>query len=667
MTTEIVKVPDLGADSAEITEILVSEGDKIEVEDSICVMESDKASLEVPSPVAGTIKAIKVKVGDSLAEGAELIEVEMEADEASESEAPSESEEDSPDDNAEAEPKESGAEEAKDKDSDQAGGEETEQLFKVPDIGSDSAEVTEIIVAEGDEVAEGDSLIVAESDKASLEVPAEAAGIVVALHVSEGDKISEGQDLVTLKVASPAQESSSDSTDTSASGSHEPSQEKSEAAPEEESSDDSASEAGPVEFQVPDMGSDDAEIIEVPIAVGDSVEEGDTIAVVETDKASVEVPAEASGEILELHIAVGDKISQGDKLVTINAVKESASKPEPKKEAPAKEESSKEEKPSESRASAPKEASSVPEPAPVSGADVHAGPAVRKQARELGVDLRKVKGTGKRGRIIKDDVDAYVKQALKSGGAAAGGAGVPPIPAVDWSQYGEIDIQPMSKINKVTADNMSRNWLNVPHVTQFDNADVTELEEYRGYLKAEASARGIKMTPVAFLLRASAIALKENPKFNTALHENGEDLVERQFCHISIAVDTPKGLMVPVIRDVDKKDIWELAKEVSSFAAKAKDGKLSPKEMQGACFTISSLGAIGGTGFTPIVPAPQVGILGVSKTSIQPVWDGTNFVPRKMMPLALSYDHRVVNGGDAGRFMTCLVEVLQDLERIWNG
>jgi len=225
----------------------------------------------------------------------------------------------------------------------------------------------------------------------------------------------------------------------------------------------------------------------------------------------------------------------------------------------------------------------------------------------------------------------------------------------------------MSKINKVTADNMSRNWLNVPHVTQFDNADVTDLEEYRGYLKAEAAARGIKMTPVAFLLRAAAVALGENPKFNTAIHENGEDLVERKFCHISIAVDTPRGLMVPVIRDVDKKDIWELAKEVSSFAAKAKDGKLSPKEMQGASFTISSLGAIGGTGFTPIVPAPQVGILGVSKTSIQPVWDGSTFVPRKLMPLALSYDHRVVNGGDAGRFMTCLVEVLGDIERIWNG
>ena len=649
MSIEIVKVPDLGADSAEVTEILVSAGDKIEVEDSICVLESDKASLEVPSSVAGTIKAIHVKVGDALAEGADLIEVEVdsaEAVETTEEAAPAEAATEQSDKPATTETQETPAEYSV----------ETEQLFQVPDIGSDTADVTEIVVAVGDEVADGDSLIVAESDKASLEVPAEAAGIVVALHVSEGDKISQGQDLVTLKTTSKSasapksEESASSSVDTA-----EPT------APEAPASE--PAEAGPVEFLVPDMGSDDAEIIEIPVAVGESVEEGDTLAVVETDKASVEVPAEASGEILELHISVGSKISQGDKLVTINAVQ---AKPAGPASTPAPPTPAKEIKAPEPD-KAPSPASKAPEPAPVGSADVHAGPAVRKLARELGVDLRKVNGSGSRGRVIKDDVHAYVKQALKSGGAVTGGAGIPAIPAVDWSQFGEIDIQPMSKINKVTADNMSRNWLNVPHVTQFDNADVTDLEEYRGYLKAEAAARGIKMTPVAFLLRAAAIALGENPKFNTAMHENGEDLVERKFCHISIAVDTPKGLMVPVIRDVDKKDIWELAKEVASYAAKAKDGKLSPKEMQGASFTISSLGAIGGTGFTPIVPAPQVGILGVSKTSIQPVWDGSTFVPRKLMPLALSYDHRVVNGGDAGRFMTCLVEVLGDIERIWNG
>ncbi len=652
MSIEIVKVPDLGADSAEVTEILVSVGDKIEVEDSICVMESDKASLEVPSPVSGTIKAIQVKVGDALAEGADLIEVEVASAESEEAQAES----------ALAEESTEGSDGPVADVSDEAPAEESaesEKLFQIPDIGSDTADVTEIVVAVGDEVAEGDSLIVAESDKASLEVPAEAAGVVVALHVAEGDKISQGQDLVTLKIASES--SSASVSDESASQDLDTSDSTAQEEPASE-----AEEAAPVEFLVPDMGSDDAEIIEIPVAVGDSVDEGDTLAVVETDKASVEVPAESAGEILELHIVVGDKISQGDKLVTIKSVQ--AKKPE----APAAKEAAapapaKEEAKAPEPNKAPASAGKTPEPEPVGSADVHAGPAVRKLARELGVDLRKVKGTGNRGRVIKDDVHAFVKQALKSGGAATGGAGIPAIPGVDWSQFGEVDIQPMSKINKVTADNMSRNWLHVPHVTQFDNADVTDLEECRGYLKAEAAARGIKMTPVAFLLRAAAVALGENPKFNTAIHENGEDLVERKFCHISIAVDTPRGLMVPVIRDVDKKDIWELAKEVSSFAAKAKDGKLSPKEMQGASFTISSLGAIGGTGFTPIVPAPQVGILGVSKTSIQPVWDGSTFVPRKLMPLALSYDHRVVNGGDAGRFMTCLVEVLGDIERIWNG
>ena len=290
---------------------------------------------------------------------------------------------------------------------------------------------------------------------------------------------------------------------------------------------------------------------------------------------------------------------------------------------------------------------------------------MRKLARQLGVDLAVVKPTGQRGRIIKEDVHAYVKQQLKSpAGGATSGSTIPEIPAVDWAQFGDVDVQPMSRIGKVTAANMSRNWLNVPHVTQFDNADVTDLEEYRAGLKPESIERGIKMTPLAFLLRASALALKENPKFNTALHQNGSDLVERKYFHISVAVDTPLGLMVPVIRDVDKKDIWELASDLSSLAGKAKEGKLSPKEMQGASFTISSLGAIGGTGFTPIVPAPQVGIMGVSKTSIQPVWDGNGFVPRKLMPLALSYDHRVVNGADAGKFMTCFTEVLADIERI---
>lgn len=649
MAIEIVKVPDIGAESAEVIEILVVVGEELEAEQSLLALESDKASLEVPSPLAGKVVAIHVAVGDQLSEGMNLIELELAS--GSDTEAVTVSVPVVP---VPGQAAPVAAQETVDASDAVA----TEHLYVLPDIGADEAEIIEVAVSVGDEVAEGDSIVVAESDKASLEVPAEAAGTVVALHVSEGDKVQPGSDLVSLRVlAEPAI-----------------------AEPEPLVVDDASvpileerveqptatlSASAVVELAVPDMGSDSAEIIEIPVAVGDRVEEGDTLAVVETDKASVEVPAELGGEITALHIDVGGKIAQGDKLVTlVSAQIPSAAVPA---QAAADKTATKKDQKSAVPA-APKQLSQTS--AAPSNTGVYAGPSVRKLARELGVDLAVVKPSGLRGRVLKDDLKAYVKLQLQSSKSAANissGTGIPEIPPLDWSKYGEIDVRSMSRIDKVTAVNMVRNWLNVPHVTQFDDADVTELETYRGYLKPEGLSRAVKMTPLAFLLRASAIALKENPKFNTALHENGQDLVERKFFHVSVAVDTPQGLMVPVIRDVDQKDIWQLAAEVSSLASKAKDGKLSPKEMQGACFTISSLGAIGGTGFTPIVPAPQVGILGVSKTSVQPVWDGTNFVPRKMMPLALSYDHRVVNGADAGKFMTCLVAVLGDLDRIWNG
>ena len=276
-------------------------------------------------------------------------------------------------------------------------------------------------------------------------------------------------------------------------------------------------------------------------------------------------------------------------------------------------------------------------------------------------------GTGARGRIQVDDVNAYVKSRMQSGAASSGAGGsLPEVSNVDWAKFGDVDIEPMSRIHKITAENMLKSWLNVPHVTQFDQADVTSLEEYRGFLKAEATRRGAKMTPVAFILKATAAALKAHPKMNSSISANGEDIVYRKFFHIGLAVATEKGLMVPVIRDVDEKDIWDVAQDISVAAEKAKTGKLGPNDMQGASFTVSSLGAIGGSGFTPIVPAPQAGILGVSNTSIQPHWDGEAFVPRKMMPLALSYDHRAVNGADAGAFLTELVAILEDINRIWN-
>ena len=300
------------------------------------------------------------------------------------------------------------------------------------------------------------------------------------------------------------------------------------------------------------------------------------------------------------------------------------------------------------------------------GAAIYAGPAVRKLAREFGVELAAVTGSGPKGRILKEDVQNFVKSSLRGGTATAvpAGTGIPPIPRVDFAAFGEVDVQPLSRVDKLTAANMQRSWLNVPHVTQFDDVDITALEAFRAEMKAEAEKRGVKLTPLPFLLKACAAALKANPKLNSSLQGDGEHIVYKQYVHIGVAVDTPAGLMVPVVRDVDRKNLFELAAETAELAQKAKDRKLKPVDMQGGCFSISSLGGIGGTGFTPIVNAPEVAILGVSKLAVKPVWDGSDFAPRKMLPLALSYDHRVVNGADAGRFMTELASLLADIRRL---
>jgi pyruvate dehydrogenase E2 component (dihydrolipoamide acetyltransferase) len=324
--------------------------------------------------------------------------------------------------------------------------------------------------------------------------------------------------------------------------------------------------------------------------------------------------------------------------------------------------------PAPASSSAPAVTAAPAAPAAVSSdsSDVYAGPSVRLLARELGVDLGQVAGTGPRSRIQKDDVNNFVKSALKSGGntGSGSGAGIPQVPAVDFSQFGEIETVKLSKIQKITADNMQRNWLNVPHVTQFDDADITELEVFRKSLKLEGEKKGIKVTPVAFIIKAAAAALAANPEFNRSLAGDGENYVQKHYINIGMAVDTPRGLVVPVIKDADKKGIWEISADVIAMATLAREGKLKPSDMQGGCFTISSLGAIGGNGFTPIVNSPEVGILGVSKSQMKPIWDGSDFQPKLMLPLALSYDHRVINGGDAGRFMTYLVKVLSDIRHM---
>lgn len=529
------------------------------------------------------------------------------------------------------------------------------QSIKVPDIGgAEGVEVIEISVKVGEVLAEGDSIVVLETDKASMEIPADVAGKVVAIKINVGDKVSQGDLLIEVEAEGASNEAAAPAQAPAA-----------EPAPQAAAAPVAASE---ITLKVPDIGGAEAvEIIEISVKAGDEVAEGDSILVLETDKASMEIPAEASGKLVSLAVNVGDKVSHGTVIGVLTVEGAAPQAAVPQAVAPA-------------AAPAP-----VSAPAPVAAAtatsepegddedednsdnsDVYAGPAVRKLARQLGVDLGKVSGSGPRGRLQKDDVRSYVKpivQAVQSGGSA-GGAGIPKIPAVDFAKFGEIDVVKMSKIKKITAENMSRNWLNIPHVTQWDDADITDLEEFRKALKAEAEKRGSKLTPMPFIMKACAAALVAEPTFNVSMHHDGESIVHKKYVNIGMAVDTPNGLMVPVIRNVDKKGLWELADEINAIAKKARDGKLLPADMQGGCFTISSLGAMGGNGFTPIVNAPEVAILGVSRAQVKPVWNGKEFVPRNMLPLSLSYDHRAINGGDAGRFFTYLTGVIADVRRL---
>ncbi|GAB3322185.1 dihydrolipoyllysine-residue acetyltransferase [Haliea atlantica] len=599
MAEQQVKVPDIGgAEGAEVIELLVEVGDTVEVEQSLLVLESDKASMEIPSSLAGTIKEILVKVGDELAEGSPIAVVEVEG-ESGDGEESASSESDASDGDSDGD-EESGeadksAEKADAKADDKASAKESggsddkgetaskggsrEVTVEIPDIGTeDAVDLIELCIQVGDEVGEGDSLVVLESDKASMEVPAPQAGKLVKWLVKEGGTVRQGDQLAVLAVAGGADDATADESET----------------------------------------------------------DGD-----EADKDSPEAGKEQAAKREKPQ---GDSDSRGSSAAS---------------ESPAKSSS----RPSSGAAESPSN-----EPAARSDGElVYAGPAVRKLAREFGVDITQVVGTGPRDRVLKEDVQTYVQRALNNRGASAGatgGAGIPPIPEVDFAAFGEVESVARSKMDKLTAANMHRSWLNVPHVTQWDDADITELEAFRASLKGEAEKRGTKLTPVPFLLKACAIALRDNPKFNASLSTDGENLVYKRYFHIGMAVDTPAGLVVPVIRDVDQKSIWELAEEVIELAGKARDRKLKPQEMQGGCFTISSLGNIGGRGFTPIVNPPEVGILGISRASVQPVWDGEAFQPRKMLPLALSYDHRVINGGDAGRFCTQLVGLLGDIRRL---
>lgn len=539
--------------------------------------------------------------------------------------------------------------------------------IKVPDLGDASeVEVIELLVSVGQSVEENDSLLVLESDKAAMEIPAPMAGVVKSISVNLGDQVSTGSEMLSLEVAE--------------SGSEEPASAEAKEEPEaaaETTKEESATEAeeavsAPVAastptsqiIEVPDLGSDDeVEIIEIHIKEKDTIDVDDVLITLESDKAAMDVPAPFAGVIESLLVAVGDKVKKGSQIAKVLA-----DAPAAKQEAPAakQDEGQPAEKPSTSKLAEdeakPAQAPAAPQPAASgnkSSKKVYAGPAVRKMARELGVDLAQVKGSGAKSRILKEDVQEFVKSRLNA--PAGQGVAVSAVPDIDFSQFGEVEEVQRSKLHKLIAVNMQRNWNSVPHVAQFNEIDVTDLEEFRAGLKGEAERRDVKLTFLPFLLKACAKALLEYPQFNVSLHSSGEYIIQKKYVHIGMAVATEAGLVVPVIRNADQKTIWQLAEEVIELSNKAKNRKLKADEMQGACFTISSLGAIGGTGFIPIVNAPEVAILGVGKTDIKPVYIGGEFVPRKVLPITLSYDHKAVNGVDGGLFATYLGKLLSDV------
>ena len=565
----------------------------------------------------------------------------------------------------------------------------TEELIKVPDIGgAEGAEVVEVLVAPGDTIEVEQSLIVVESDKASMEIPTPLAGVVGELRVAVGDMVSEGD--VILSVAASSAPASSDAVSGSAADdvSVEAEAEKTadaEAAPEAEASGHSSAPAviapTSIDVVIPDLGSDQgADLVEWLVDVGATVAEGDSLVLLESDKASMEVPSPASGILSAKLVEDGVTVNEGVVIARLDAVAgevpagttsdhdsiPSASESDTPSLTKASHEPPIWSDPAQSAAVAPgvQSAGSSVTPSGTQDEAVYAGPAVRKLAREFGVSLGKVAGTGAKGRILKEDLQQYVARALQEPAMPANGGVLPAIPEQDFARFGSVEHVSRSRIDKLTADNMVRSWLNIPHVTQFEDADISGLERFRKDLKGEADERNVRLTPLPFILKACAVALRDHPKLKSSLADNGETLVMKQYCHIGMAVDTPAGLVVPVIRDVDKKSIWELASEVAALAERARDKQLKPDDMQGGVFTVSSLGAIGGRGFTPIINAPEVAILGVGRAAVQPVWDGEVFRPSTMLPLALSYDHRVVNGGDGGRFLTELAALLADVKRM---
>lgn len=535
------------------------------------------------------------------------------------------------------------------------------EVIRVPDIGSGEGEVIELFVKVGDRIEVEQSLLTLESDKASMEIPAPKAGVIKSLAVKLGDRLKEGDDLLELELEedSVAQPVAVEAAETVA--------EKSASAPVAKTATtpslaEVAAENLIEEIRVPDIGSaGTARVIELMVAVGDQITEEQSLLTLESDKASMEIPSPVSGEVVEVLVRLDAEIGTGDLILKVkvapaatNTAATEQSVPVTVPDIP---------KPTAAVSVAPETA---PSPQQRKLTAVHAGPAVRKLAREFGVDLGLVAASGPHKRLLKEDVHAYVQHALskQSNASVEQGNAIAPVPEVDFARFGEIEEVAMTRLQQIGALNLHRSWLNVPHVTQFETADMTELEAFRVSQKAVAEKAGVKLTLLPFLLKACAHLLKEMPDFNSSLAPSGKALIRKKYVHLGFAVDTPDGLLVPVIRDVDQKSLLQLSAEAAELADKARNKKLSAEQMQGACFTISSLGHIGGTGFTPIVNAPEVAILGVSRATMQPVWDGTSFEPRLMLPLSLSYDHRVINGAAAAHFTRRLSELLAEIRSL---
>ena len=625
-----IQIPDIGSDEVTVTEVMVKVGDTITADQSIINVEGDKASMEVPAPEAGVVKEVLVKVGDKVTTGTPMLVL----------------------DSADAAPAQAAQPAAA-----PATAPATAQVVdvNVPDIGSDEVNVTDVMVNVGDRVEVDQSIINVEGDKASMEVPAPVAGIVKEIIIKAGDKVSTGTLIMRFEVAGSASASA-------------PAVSAPTAAP-----------AAPVasgvkDVNVPDIGGDEVNVTEIMVKVGDSITEEQSLITVEGDKASMEVPAPFAGVVKEILVKAGDKVSTGSLIMRFE-VAGAAPAAAPQAVAPA---------PQAVAATAPAvqsgNVSGLSQDQVVASAGyAHATPVIRRLAREFGVNLDKVKGTGRKGRIVKEDIQAYVKTAVKAfetgtvSAAAAGngvangaGLGLLPWPKVDFSKFGEIEEVELSRINKITGANLHRNWVMIPHVTHFDKADITELEAFRKEQNALAEKQklGVKITPVVFIMKAVAKALEAYPRFNSSITEDAQRLILKKYINIGVAVDTPNGLVVPVFKDVNKKGIIELSRELAEVSKKARDGKLTASDMQGGCFTISSIGGLGTTHFAPIVNAPEVAILGVSKSSMEPIWNGKDFAPRLILPISLSFDHRVIDGADGARFLSYINGVLADLRRL---